>query len=682
MKTESPITELKGIGSQTAKRMNRIGVYTVGDILLHYPKDYIQFQAPIKPDELCREGHFAVIGRIMSVPILKRANRMELVQTKAGDLSKTVELIWFRMPYMRSKIRLGEIYVFYGKVRQKGRYFSMEQPEVYSIEQYQEKRKTLQPVYAKTEGLSNQMILKSIRQALEALPSAQDCLPESIRKKNGLCKYSDALYQIHFPDDMERLTAARKRLVYDEFFQFLLHVQMQKEKKRAIPNHFPIENETVIPYVLSHLPYDLTKAQKKCLDEIVADMKKGVVMQRLVQGDVGSGKTIVAFLCMALMGENGHQSALMAPTEVLARQHYETFLNMCEEYSLDRKVILLTGSLTAREKRRAYEDMQLYPDAMILGTQALIQEKAAFSNLGLVITDEQHRFGVRQRETFAEKGLHPHILVMSATPIPRTLAIIIYGDMDISVMDEVPARRLPNKNCVVGTSYQKTAYEFIRKEIQKGHQAYVICPLVEESEELDAENVADYVKKLEDYYRGDIKIGCLNGRMKPIEKNQVMEAFAANEIELLVSTTVVEVGVNVPNATVMMIENAERFGLAQLHQLRGRVGRGLAQSYCIMVDHAQNRESERRLSILNQSNDGFFIAGEDLKLRGPGDFFGIRQSGDLAFVLADIYQDANVLKQAAEDVKRLLEEDPELTSKENEALLPLVKKHQAYEMNL
>lgn len=326
--------------------------------------------------------------------------------------------------------------------------------------------------------------------------------------------------------------------------------------------------------------------------------------------------------------------------------------------------------------------MQLYPDAMILGTQALIQEKAAFSNLGLVITDEQHRFGVRQRETFAEKGLHPHILVMSATPIPRTLAIIIYGDMDISVMDEVPARRLPNKNCVVGTSYQKTAYEFIRKEIQKGHQAYVICPLVEESEELDAENVADYVKKLEDYYCGDIKIGCLNGRMKPIEKNQVMEAFAANEIELLVSTTVVEVGVNVPNATVMMIENAERFGLAQLHQLRGRVGRGLAQSYCIMVDHAQNRESERRLSILNQSNDGFFIAGEDLKLRGPGDFFGIRQSGDLAFVLADIYQDANVLKQAAEDVKRLLEEDPELTSKENEALLPLVKKHQAYEMNL
>lgn len=682
MNSESPITELKGIGSQTAKRMSRIGVYTIGDILLHYPKDYIQFKAPIKPAEICREGHFAVIGRIMSAPVLKRASRMELVQTKAGDLSGTVELLWFRMPYMRSKLRLGEIYVFYGKVKQKGRCFAMEQAEVYTMEQYETKRKTLQPVYAKTEGLSNQMILKSIRQALEELPLSYDYLPESIRKKNGLCEYNFALRQIHFPDDMEKLAAARKRLVYDEFFLFLLHIQMQKEKKQTVSNYFPIENETVIPYVLSHLPYDLTKAQKKCLDEIVADMKKGVVMQRLVQGDVGSGKTIVAFLCMALMGENGHQSALMAPTEVLARQHYETFLHMCREYSLERKVILLTGSLTAREKRRAYEDMQMHPDAMIIGTQALIQEKAAFSNLGLVITDEQHRFGVRQRETLAEKGLHPHILVMSATPIPRTLAIILYGDMDISVIDEVPAKRLPNKNCVVGASYQKTAYEFIRKEIRKGHQAYVICPLVEESEELEAENVTDYAKKLEDYYQGDVKIGCLNGRMKAAEKNQVMEAFAGNEVELLVSTTVVEVGVNVPNATVMMIENAERFGLAQLHQLRGRVGRGAAQSYCIMVDHAQSRESQQRLSILNQSNDGFFIAGEDLKLRGPGDFFGIRQSGDMAFLIADIYQDADVLKQAADDVKWIMEEDPELKQEENEKLLSMMKRQQGFAMNL
>ena len=375
---------------------------------------------------------------------------------------------------------------------------------------------------------------------------------------------------------------------------------------------------------------------------------------------------------MALMGENGNQYALMAPTEVLARQHYETFLKMCTDFKLDRKVVLLTGSLTARERRRAYEDMQLYPDAMVIGTQALIQEKAVFSNLALVVTDEQHRFGVRQRETLAEKGRFPHILVMSATPIPRTLAIIIYGDMDISVIDEVPAKRLPNKNCVVGTSYRRTAYEFIRKEVQKGHQAYVICPLVEQSEELEAENVTDYTKKLKEYYGEDIRVCCLNGKMKPAEKNRIMEEFAGGRIDVLVSTTVVEVGVNVPNATVMMVENAERFGLAQLHQLRGRVGRGEAQSYCIMVDHAQSKGSKQRLSILNRSNDGFLIAGEDLKLRGPGDFFGIRQSGDLAFALADVYQDADVLKRAAEAAGRLLEEDPALVREENRRIRELL----------
>ncbi len=682
MKLESLITEIKGIGAKTEKLMNKIGVYTVGDILLHYPRDYVKFKEPVKPGEISGEGIYAVLGRVMNAPVLKRTNRMEIVQTKAGDYTGSIDLVWFRMPYIRSRLKPGETYIFYGRVKQKGRYYGMEQPQIYTMEQYQAKMQTLQPVYGKTEGLSNQMITKTIRQVLEDLSLTYEYLPEKIRKKEELYEYNFAIRQIHFPENMENLILARKRLVFDEFFLFILNMQLQKEKNTLIPNDFPIENETVIPYILSHLPYSLTKAQKKCLDEIVADMKKGVAMQRLVQGDVGSGKTIVAFLCMALMGENGHQSALMAPTEVLARQHYETFTKMCGEFSLERKVILLTGSLTAREKRRAYEDMQMYPDAMIIGTQALIQEKAVYHNLGLVITDEQHRFGVRQRETLAEKGMHPHILVMSATPIPRTLAIIIYGDMDISVIDEVPAKRLPNKNCVVGTSYRKTAYEFIRKEIQAGHQAYVICPLVEESEELEAENVIDYAKKLEDYYQGEICIGCLNGKMKPAEKNRIMEAFAGNEIQLLVSTTVVEVGVNVPNATVMMIENAERFGLAQLHQLRGRVGRGDAQSYCIMVDNAQSKESKKRLEILNRSNDGFFIAGEDLKLRGPGDFFGIRQSGDLAFQIADIYQDANVLKQAAEDVKELLSEDSMLEKEENQKLAALVERHMTEQMNL
>ncbi len=682
MNLEANVTAIKGIGSKTEKLLNRIGVYTVKDILLYVPKDYIRYKDPVTPAMLTAEGIYAVMGRVASPPVLKRTERMEVVQASAGDFTGKIELVWFRMPYIKSHLRAGQAYIFYGRGKRKSPGFCMEQPEIYTIEQYEMKMQTLQPVYGKTEGLSNKIIAKAVRQAMENLTLAYEFLPDSIRISQGLCEYNFAIRQIHFPDTMEDLIVARKRLAFDEFFLFLLNLHIQKEKRAVVENDFPIETETVIPYLLSHLPYSLTKAQKKCLDEIVNDMKKGTAMERLVQGDVGSGKTIVAFLCMALMGENGFQSALMAPTEVLARQHYETFMQMCETYGLKRKVILLTGSLTKREKRRAYENMQMYPDAIIVGTQALIQEKAAFPNLGLVITDEQHRFGVRQRETFAQKGMRPHILVMSATPIPRTLAIILYGDMDISVIDEVPAKRLPNKNCVVDPAYQKTAYEFIRKEIKSGHQAYIICPLVEESEELDAENVTDYTEKMKAYFKDEIRLACLHGKMKPAQKNQAMEAFANHEIDLLISTTVVEVGVNVPNATVMMIENAERFGLAQLHQLRGRVGRGNAQSYCIMVDHAQSKESKKRLDILNRSNDGFLIAGEDLKLRGPGDFFGIRQSGDLAFSIADIYQDADVLKKAADCVKRLLEEDPNLEKEENGKLSMLVERQGAGQMNL
>ncbi len=682
MKLDSPITEIKGIGAKTEKLMNRIGVYTVWDILLHYPRDYVRFLEPVACGEIQKEGIYAVSGKITAAPILKKTSRMEIVQTRIGNAREGLDLVWFHMPYIRSQLKPGETYVFYGKVKQKGSHFCIDQPQIYTMEQYQAKMETLQPVYALTEGLSNQLMIKTVKGALEQLSLTYEHLPAYIRKKRQLGEYNFALRQIHFPDNMEQLAFARRRLVYDEFFFFILQMQIQKEKKVALSNDFPIHTETVIPYILAHLPYRLTKAQKKCFDEIAADMKKGTAMQRLIQGDVGSGKTIVAFLAMALMGENGYQSAMMAPTEVLARQHYENFLQMCTQFELDRKIVLLTGSLTAREKREAQEALQMYPDAMIIGTQALIQEKAVYQNLGLVITDEQHRFGVRQRETFAEKGKNPHILVMSATPIPRTLAIIIYGDMDISVIDEVPAKRLPIKNCVVGTSYRKTAYEFIRKEIEAGHQAYVICPFVEESEELEGENVIDYTDKLKKYFKGSFSVECLNGKMKPAEKNRIMEEFSQNKIQVLVSTTVVEVGVDVGNATVMMIENAERFGLAQLHQLRGRVGRGDAQSYCIMVDNAQSKASKQRLEILNKSNNGFFIASEDLKLRGPGDFFGIRQSGDLLFSLADIYQDANVLKEAAEDVKELLEREDLLEEKEHQILKMMVEGYGEKRMNL
>ena len=382
-------------------------------------------------------------------------------------------------------------------------------------------------------------------------------------------------------------------------------------------------------------------------------------MQRLIQGDVGSGKTIIAFLAMADTAHNGCQSAIMAPTEVLARQHYESFQSMCEIFGLDFPVILITGSMTAKQKKLAYQEILDHPDALIIGTHALIQGAVSYDNLGLVITDEQHRFGVKQRETFALKGGEPHVLVMSATPIPRTLAIILYGDLDISVIDELPANRLPIKNCVVDTGYRNTAYNFMKKQIAEGRQCYVICPMVEESETMEAENVTDYTVALQEEMGEQIQVACLHGKMKQAQKDDIMDRFGRNEIQILVSTTVIEVGIDVPNATVMMIENAERFGLAQLHQLRGRVGRGKHQSYCIFMSASKSKETKKRLDILNHSNDGFKIASEDLRLRGPGDLFGIRQSGLMNFKLGDVYQDAKILQMANEAADQLTEEDEE-----------------------
>jgi ATP-dependent DNA helicase RecG len=583
-------------------------------------------------------------------------------------MGKRLELVWFRLPYIKNSLHPGENYVFYGKVQHKNGRFVMEQPAIYTPEKYEAMEHLLLPVYTLPKGLSNQLMLKAERSVLEEEHLFRDYLPTELREKHQLCEYNYAIKQIHFPDDMETLIEARKRLVFDELFLFILNLQYQKEKKEKEKNQFSFQSDDFVEQLIEKLPYKLTNAQLRALSEVRTDMRSDYVMQRLIQGDVGSGKTIIAFLAMADTAHNGCQSAIMAPTEVLARQHYESFQSMCEIFGLDFPVILITGSMTAKQKKLAYQEILDHPDALIIGTHALIQEKVIYQNLALVITDEQHRFGVKQREIFSEKGTKPHILVMSATPIPRTLAIILYGDLDISVVDEVPAKRLPIKNCVVDTRYRPKAYQFIEKEVAAGHQAYVICPLVEESENMEAENVTDYAKRLKEELPDTIEIGLLHGQMKPAQKNDIMERFAANEIQVLVSTTVVEVGVNVPNATVMMIENAEHFGLAQLHQLRGRVGRGDAQSYCIMVNCSNSKESQKRLDILNQSNDGFKIASEDLKLRGPGDFFGIRQSGEMQFALADIYQDAYIMQRASEEVADILGKDPELSSEDHKNL--------------
>lgn len=663
-----PVNRIKGVGEKTAALFGKINVYTVDDLIRHYPRDYETYGAPVSILETSPGSVQAVYGQITAIPNVKKVRNLSILNAiLKDDNGDSIQLTFFNMPFLKKVLKPGGFYLFRGLVQQRGTHKIMEQPRMFTWDEYRQKSGRLLPRYALTKGLTNQTVQKSVAQALEYYPPEKEYLPQVILQKYPMLSHREAVYALHFPESREELLTARNRMVFEEFFSFLLVLRKNKELAAKTENHFPMYETADTVRFLEQLPFPLTKAQKKVWGELREDMGSPYAMNRLIQGDVGSGKTIVAFLAMIDAASNGYQSAIMAPTEVLARQHYENFTQMCRDYDLDFPVILLTGSMTAKQKRDAYEQMLLYPNALIVGTHALIQERAVYENLALVITDEQHRFGVRQRETLGKKGEKPHILVMSATPIPRTLAIILYGDLDISVIDEVPAKRLPIKNCVVGTEFRPKAYEFIEKQVKDGHQAYVICPLVEESENTEAENVTDYTKLLKAELP-DVRIACLHGKMKPAEKNRIMEEFLNHDTDVLVSTTVIEVGVNVPNATVMLIEDAQRFGLAQLHQLRGRVGRSDLQSYCIMMNTSESKESKKRLDILNRSNDGFYIAREDLKLRGQGDFFGVRQSGEMEFAVGDIFADAGLLQEAAEDVKELLDQDPELTLEEHQKL--------------
>ena len=667
MANDQSIETLKGIGEKTAKLFEKVGIRTIDDLLHYYPRGYDTYGEPKAIGELSEDETGTVEGFLKSGATGVHVNGLSIVQATISDMTGKLRLVWYHMPYLKNALRPDSHFIFRGRVIRKKNGLTMEQPQMFKPEAYEELLSSMRPVYAQTKGLGNKMITSAVEQALAFRTLERDYLPAGLRIANELAEYNFAIEHIHFPSNEEELKFARKRLVYDEFFFFLLAVRHLKEKRQNVQSPFHMEKQDECRKLLVDLPYRLTNAQLRTLEEVLKDLKSGSVMNRLIQGDVGSGKTIIAVLALLAACENGYQGALMVPTEVLARQHFESVTELFEKHGVDKKVILLTGSMTAKEKRIAYEKVASHEADIIIGTHALIQEKIVYDNLALVITDEQHRFGVAQREMFGNKGQMPHVLVMSATPIPRTLAIILYGDLDISVIDELPANRLPIKNYVVDKSYRPRAYRFIENEVKNGRQAYVICPMVEESEMIDAENVLDYTKILRQNLPG-IRVEYLHGKMKGKEKNKIMEEFAAGEIQVLVSTTVIEVGVNVPNATVMMIENAERFGLAQLHQLRGRVGRGDKQSYCIMVNASGNKEKNRRLDVLNKSNDGFYIASEDLKLRGPGDIFGIRQSGDLEFQLADIYTDAVTLKKVSEDVNRLLEQDENLEQEENQEL--------------
>ena len=671
---QQPITSLKGIGEKTAKLFAKLGVETVEELLHDYPRAYDAYEEPVPIGNLREKGMFAVSGQLMKTPSVRRFKNIQVIITDVRDMTGALQLTWYNMPYLRNVLQMGQILVFRGRVVKKNGRFTMEQPEVFTPEQYRGVMHSMQPVYSQTKGLGNKAITRAVQQALEQRQMEREYLPEELRSRYELAEYNYAIEHIHFPADKKELLFARKRLVFDEFLFFLLSVRRLKEKRQDLKSKYVIPRSPEVDRLLASLPYELTGAQKKVLEEVRKDLESGLVMNRLVQGDVGSGKTIVAVLALLETAMNGCQGAMMAPTEVLAKQHYESITELFAEYGISKQVVLVTGSMTAKEKRIAYEKIASHEADIIVGTHALIQEKVHYDRLALVITDEQHRFGVGQREALGNKGsetdpeLTPHVLVMSATPIPRTLAIILYGDLDISIIDEMPAERLPIKNCVVDTGYRDKAYQFIAREVAAGRQAYVICPMVEESEMIEAENVLDYTKLLREKLPVGITVEYLHGKMKGKEKNQIMERFASGEIQVLVSTTVVEVGVNVPNATVMMIENAERFGLAQLHQLRGRVGRGAHQSYCIMVNCSDQDGTQERLDILNRSNDGFYIASEDLKLRGPGDFFGLRQSGDMEFKIADIFTDANLLKTVSEEVNHILERDPNLEQEEYQAL--------------
>lgn len=655
MQIYEQIDSLKGIGPKTAVLFEKLKVYTIEDLLKLYPRNYLSYDESVPVSEAEPGKRVAIKAVIQSYVDIKKVRSLKLVTCTVKDGTGSVKMIWYNSPFLKQVFHIGQTFIFVGTISIRNHQLQMEHPEYYTLPQYEKLIASLQPVYPLTEGLSNKTVIKAVTGALSGISQIKDDVPKEVQEQFSLMPLEEAVTGVHFPQNIDQLMECRNRLVFDEFFWFLVHMRQMREKTIKAENRFLITNWKEAEQFVNNLTFELTKGQKEAVEEIKADLSGDTVMNRLIQGDVGSGKTVVAEIALLAVVKNGYQAAFMAPTEVLAMQHFEGIQRDFEPFGV--RMALLCGSTKLSEKRKIYEALENGNIDIIIGTHALIQEKVIYKNLALVITDEQHRFGVRQRAMLSGKGKDPHVLVMSATPIPRTLAIIMYGDLDISVMRDMPAERKPIKNCVVGPKYRPTAYKFMLEQINEGHQIYIICPMVEASENVEAENVVEYQESLIEIFPKEVTISYLHGKMSPEEKNRIMRDFADRKIHILVSTTVIEVGINNPNATVMMIENAEKFGLAQLHQLRGRVGRGDAQSYCIMLCASDRKEALDRLNILNTSNDGFYIANEDLKLRGPGDFFGVRQSGEILFQLGDIYNNADVLKQANAAVTYLEKQD-------------------------
>ena len=651
---------LKGVGEKRAELLRKKGIDTVGALLRFYPRAYLDWQN-ITPISECHEGENVCVRAEITSPV-KTVNirrGMTLYKFSAADDSGVIEVTLFNRKYLAENLREGRSYLFYGKLGYGITLRQMSSPEIMPAEYM-----GIEPVYAATEGLSSKTIEKIMKNALVYADGMADVIPQGIREKNGLCDFKTALKSIHFPLERQALESAKRRLVFEELFVLQTGLLFLKRRRRALAGCTVKEN--LLDEFKKTLSFKLTGAQERVINECLSDMMSPCPMNRLIQGDVGSGKTAVAAALMYISAGNGFQSALMAPTELLAEQHFKTLCKITENSGI--KCALLTGSLTKKQKDEVKAGLKSGEIKVAVGTHALLTDDVEFENLGLVVTDEQHRFGVGQRGRLSSKGNNPHTLVMSATPIPRTLGLIIYGDLDISIIDEYPAGRQKIATYCVDSSYNARVYNYIKKFIAEGRQAYIVCPLVDENEALGIKSASEYYEELSENQFKGYTVGLLHGKMKPKDKESVMRRFAAGEIQLLISTTVIEVGIDVPNAALMVIENAERFGLSQLHQLRGRIGRGEYSSACILISDVKSGDTKRRLDVIKNNTDGFKIADEDLKLRGPGDFLGSRQHGLPDMKIADIFADRETLHSAGKEAEELLRRDPMLHDAENAGL--------------
>ena len=638
-----PISILKGIGPSKAKLFANLNIYTLGDLICHFPRGYEDRTKLVPIEKLEPDVPACFRAMVMNTPKTAHIRKgLDITRVQVADTTGRLNLTFFNSKYVSEQLQYGKEYIFYGAVSGDFIGYNMTNPAFEAMDSQPVTTRRVLPIYPLTAGLSNGAVLKAVRQALEICDTPVEIIPESVRRQYGILGADRAYAAIHEPASMAEAELAKKRLIFEEFFVFSAGLSLMRAS-RAEKKTEPYSNLDLTDFC-NALPFKLTGAQSRAIGEILEDFRRGAPMNRLVQGDVGSGKTMVAAGAAYAAIRNGRQAALMAPTEILAEQHYHSLSRLFAPMGI--RVALLTGSMKPKEKKEVREAIQSGSVNLVVGTHALITDATVFADLGLVITDEQHRFGVGQRAKLSAKGHDPHLLVMSATPIPRTLALLMYGDLEVSILDELPPGREAVDTFLVGESYRARINAFIRKQVAEGHQCFVVCPAVEENEELGIKAATVWAETLQQTVFPDLRIALLHGQMKATEKEEAMASFARGEADVMVATTVIEVGVDVPNATLMVIEDADRFGLSQLHQLRGRVGRGKAKSYCILTSHNKNQETLNRLKALCKTTDGFKIAEEDLKLRGPGDFFGSRQSGLPTFRVANLSYDLQTLKDA------------------------------------